>query len=302
MSSSNFALGPIFPSEIILIIGTILETTHQKATLSSVSQCSHHTYRILTPLLYKSVIIPQRDSLAGVMYNFGHLIPDYSMFNIWVQPTNQDFVGPQRGLKLLSMIQDLTLESIPKVTKIVQGPATSYWHELKILTNHHQVLQAHKRLKRFTITGQAIQQLQSPEGVHDVCSDPISNKSIETGQVIMPSDGLPPPPDDDEFSFFPQSGFPLDTLIAYFQPLHLIIQYPLTWYQAPSPPTPRRGPLPLSITRPHEFVLRDALKGLNGKGTSVCVHGIHDQCPPITHLGARIHASFIAFPSVSVRW
>jgi hypothetical protein len=244
-SSSYFTPSSIFPSEIILMIGTILTSTHQKATLSSLSQCSHNTYETLTPILYKSVIVPRRYSLSGLMYNFGHLIPDYSMMNIWVQPTNQDFIGHQRGLRLLNMIQELTLESIPKVTKIIQGPATSHWHELKILTNHHRVLQAHKRLKRFTITGEAIQQLQLTE-------------PIATGQVIMPSDGLPPPPGDEDFSYFPSSGFTLDTLIAYYQPLHLIIQYPLTWYQTPLPPTSRRGPLPLSETRPHEFVLRDA--------------------------------------------
>jgi hypothetical protein len=286
-SFSHFTSSPIFPSEIILMIGTILESTGQKATLSSLSRCSQNTYETLTPLLYKSVTIPQRDSLNGLMYNFGHLIPDYSMMNIWVQPTNQDFIGHQRGLKLLNMIRELAFESIPKVIKIIQTPATSNWHELKILTNHYQVLESQKRLKRMTITGTALQQLQ------------VSSPMGEMGKIEMPSDGLPPPPDSDDFSFFPQSGFPLKTLIAYYQPLHLIIHHPLTCFND----LIRTGhrpwmELPLSVTRPHEHVLINMFKGLKGQGTTVCAHEIHDQYPHIGHIGAHHYISYVAFPTV----
>jgi hypothetical protein len=284
--------GPIFPSEILLLIGTVLEQEDQKETLSSLARTSRTAWKTLTPLLYRSVTVPFRTSLVGLMDNFSprsetDTVPgDYEL-------------GIPNGLYLLDLIKELTLEAIPKVIKTSNLlPPTSEWHELMILTSHHSFLAAHhaKRLKRLTITGSAIRQLQ--------LADPVTELSSQGyDQVIMPSDGLPPSIGSAEFTFLPQSGFSLGTLIAVYQPLHLLVQYPLTWYQHPRPEleAPNR-PVSLDIRRPHESILIDALKGFDGIGATACAHDIHDQIPPNGHIGAQHHISFVAFPSVPICW
>jgi hypothetical protein len=216
--------GPIFPSEILLLIGTVLEQEDQRETLSSLARSSRAAWKTLTPLLYRSVTIPHRNSLAGVMCNFHQ---DRTRNH----PPPSDFeIGRPRGLHLLRLMRELILEAIPRVDKINgwKSPDSSVWHELRILTNHHSILRDQKRLQRFTISGSAIQQLQ--------LADPVAElSSLGYDKVTMPSDGLPPPVNSFEFTFLPQSGFTLATLVAFYQPLHLIIQYPLTWYQCPRP-------------------------------------------------------------------
>lgn len=280
----------IFPSEILLLIGTILEYENQRETLSSLARTSRTAWNTLTPLLFQNVTLPYRNSLAGVISNFG-------LHRSSIHPPITDFeIGKARGLQLLRMIRELTLEAVPRVDKINRWrfPDSSVWHELCILTYHHSVLTSHKRLKKFTITGSAIQQLQ--------LADPVAELSeLGYDRVIMPSDGVPPPSDNFEFTFLPQSGFTLATLISFYQPLHLIIQYPLTWYQHPQsdPAVPHNPSLPKEI-RPHEIILMNAFRGLRGSESTLCVHDLHDQCPPIGHIGAQHHISFTAFPSVPI--
>jgi hypothetical protein len=282
--------GPIFPSEILLLIGTVLEQEDQKETLSSLARTSRTAWKTLTPLLYRSVTIPHRNALAGVMYNF-------AQHRSQIHPLSTDFeIGRPRGLQLLRLVREMTLEAIPRVEKINGWKVSdsSVWHELRIFTNHHSILRDQKRLQRFTISGSAIQQLQ--------LADPVAElSSLGYDQVTMPSDGLPPPVNSFEFTFLPQSGFTLATLIAYYQPLHLIIQYPLTWYQCPRPePVAPYHSAPLKETRPYEVSLMSALEVLQGPETILCVHDMHDQSPPIGHVGAQHHISFISFPSVPI--
>jgi hypothetical protein len=282
--------GPIFPSEILLLIGTVLEQEDQKETLSSLARTSRTAWKTLTPLLYRSVTIPHRNALAGVMYNF-------AQHRSQIHPLSTDFeIGRPRGLQLLRLVREMTLEAIPRVEKINGWKVSdsSVWHELRIFTNHHSILRDQKRLQRFTISGSAIQQLQ--------LADPVAElSSLGYDQVTMPSDGLPPPVNSFEFTFLPQSGFTLATLIAYYQPLHLIIQYPLTWYQCPRPePVAPYHSAPLKETRPYEVSLMNALEVLQGPETILCLHDMHDQCPPVGHLGAQHHISFISCPSVPI--
>jgi len=289
---TSHAPGPIFPSEILLLIGTVLEQEDQKETLSSLARTSRTAWKTLTPLLYRSVTIPFRTSLVGLMYNFSPRSE--------TDPTPGEYeTGIPNGLHLLSLMKELTLEAIPKVIKISDLlPPTSEWHELMILTSHHSFLstQNEKRLKRLTISGSAIRQLQFADPVHELSSQGY-------GQVLMPSDGLPPSIGSAEFTFLPQSGFSLDTLIAVYQPRHLLVQYPLTWYQPPIPEleAPNR-PFSLDIRRPHEAILIDALNRFDGIGATACAHDIHDQISPIGHIGAQNLISFVAFPSVPICW
>jgi len=209
---------------MLLLIGTILEQEDQKETLSSLARTSRAAWKTLTPLLYRSVTIPFRTSLVGLMDNFSPR-SDTDTVPGEYEP------GIPNGLHLLGLIKELTLEAIPKVIKISNLlPPTSEWHELMILTSHHSFLstQNEKRLKRLTISGSAIRQLQFADPVHEMSSQGYD-------QVIMPSDGLPPSIGSAEFTFLPQSGFSFDTLIAVYQPRHLLVQYPLTWYQPPRP-------------------------------------------------------------------
>jgi hypothetical protein len=292
-----------FPSEIIFMFARILAQNGKKATLSSLSLCSQTTYKDLTPILYQDVIIPHRTSLDGLMNNLIHFDDPY--------PHPDDNYGKPQGkertTRLLNIIQELTLESIPLMTKIphqgvgvLQRSQTSTWHILRILFNHHHNLQFRlgNRLRKMTITGTAIEQLKLPEPIPQVRFDPITRTSVEITQVSMPPDDSPPPVDSQEFQFFTQSGFPLSTLMTFFQPLHLIVKYPSTWWQPPKPTGNRGIILPLSQTRPHEFILRSALESLPGLGTTICLHGLHDQSPPVGHVGADHHISFIASPSV----
>jgi len=277
----------IFPSEILLLIGTILEREDQKETLSSLVRASRTSWKLLTPLLYRSVNVPFRLSLIGLMDNFGP--------RSGPNPTPNLYQETRRGLHLLDMIKELTLEAIPEVIKISNLlPPTSEWHELMILTSHHSFLAARhrKRLNRLTITGSAMRQLR--------LAAEMSNQEYD--QVSMPSDGHPPSFLDAEFTFLPQSAFSLATLIAFYRPLHLLIQYPLTLYQHPLPDVfaPNGPPLSLDITRPHESILIDALEKFDGVGATVCTHDVHDQIPPNGHIGARHHISFVAFPSVPI--
>ena len=257
----------IFPPEILLLIGTILEREDQKETLSSLVRASRTNWKVLTPLLYRSVNVPFRLSLVGLMANFGPRSGPNATPNLYQET--------RRGLHLLDMIKELTLEAIPKVTKIsnLLSP-TSEWHELMILTSHYSFLAARhrKRLNRLTITGSAMGQLQLGAEM----------PSQEYDQVSMPSDGLPPSMSDAEFTFLPQSAFSLATLIAFYRPLHLLIQYPLTGYQHPLPDmfAPNglpNGPPSLDIERPHGGILIDALEKFDGIGATVCTHDVHDQ-------------------------
>jgi len=280
----------IFPSEILLLIGTILEQEDQKETLSSLARTSRTAWRTLTPLHYRSVIIPHRNSLAGVMYNF-------AQHGSQIHPLSIDFeIGRPRGLQLLRLVREMTLEAIPRVEKINHWKVSdsSVWHELRILTNHHSVIRDQRRLERLTINRSAIQQLQ--------LADPVAElSSLGYDEITMPSDGLPPPPDSFEFTFLPQSAFTLVTLISFYQPLHLIMQYPLTWYQPPRPePVAPYHSAPPKETRPYEVSLMNALEVLQGPETILCVHDLHDQSPPIGHTGAQHHISLISFPSVPI--
>jgi hypothetical protein len=263
MSTSQIP-NQIFPSEILLLIGTVLEQEGQKETLSSLARTSRTAWKTLTPLLYRSVTIPFRLSLVGLMSNFDpreEASPISAVFDR----------GTQRGLHLLRMIKQLTLEAIPKVIKINHLlPETSEWHELMILTSHHFFFSVRQRSDRLMITGSAIRQLE--------LADPVAEMTSQGhDRILMPSDGLPPTLDSTEFTFLPQSAFSLATLIAFYQPLHLLVQYPLTWYQHPRPElvAPDR-PLSLELRRPIEAILIDALQPFNGIGATACAHDIHD--------------------------
>jgi hypothetical protein len=288
----NSILKPTFPAEIMMMIGTHLEAQEHRETLSSLTQTSRQAWMTLTPLLYSSVTVARRNSLDGVMKNFGYQRPRLSL------PPDQYNIGKPNGLRLLRMIQTLTLEAIPRVVKIsdYKLPDSSDWHVLRVFSGRYEVLKSQIRLKRLTIQGTAIQQLAMANSAAQ-----ISEHGFD--QVIMPSDGIPPAPHEAEFAFLPQSGFPLATLIEFFQPLHLIVQYPLTWFQPPRPESETYDEsLPHEDVRLHEVLLREALAGLNGNGATACAHDVHDQFPPVGLIGARHHISFVSFPSVPNLW
>jgi len=100
----------IFPSEILLLIGTILEREDQKETLSSLVRASRTSWKLLTPLLYRSINVPFRSSLVGLMENFSPRSGPSATPNLYQET--------RRGLHLLDMIKELTLDAIPKVIKI----------------------------------------------------------------------------------------------------------------------------------------------------------------------------------------
>jgi hypothetical protein len=289
--STKHSPAQVFPSKILLMIGTYLEAQNQRESLALLARTSRTAWKTITPLLYKSVIVPYRNSMTGLSSNFGYRQPKNAS-----QPSEFQ-IGKKRGLHILRMIHDLTLESIPRVIKINNMlPETSDWHELMIFTSHHHFLNTQKRLKRMTITGSAVRELQM--------ADPVAATTSQGfDQVTMPSDGLPPSLGTAEFTFFPQSGFSLASLIAFFQPLQLFLQYPLTWYQEPRLELePPHRPLSLETRRPQEVILADALQSLDGEGATVCAHDLHDQLPPVGYIGSRHHLSFVAFPSVPILW
>jgi len=223
------------------------------------------------------------------MGNLGHGSPRIS------PPASESRIGTARGLHLLRMIHNLTLEAIPQVIKITDRVLdSSDWHELKVLASHFSVLISQRRLKRLTITASAILQLQLAHYEAEMRSEGVDQVEMRFG-ITHPISR------DVEFAYSPQSAFPLRTLIDFHQPLHVITQYPLSWCQILQPDylPPSQLP-PLAIDRPYEAILTDALEALMGRDTTVCAHDLHDQCPPIGHIGAQHHVSFIAFPSVPV--
>jgi hypothetical protein len=107
MSTPTPTLTPIFPPEVLLMIANHLESGNQKQTLSSLTQTSQTVWKILTPLLYRSVTIPHQNTLAGIMNDFR---PHRH------GPSHNDLeIGKSRGLHLLRPIHHLTLEAMPQV-------------------------------------------------------------------------------------------------------------------------------------------------------------------------------------------
>lgn len=231
--------------------------------------------------------------MSGVIHNFGPQLSNNTPIH-----TIHEIENP-RGLYLLSMIHDLTLEAIPRVARLDRGsPIATNWHELMIFTNHHSFLSTQRRLARLTTTASAIEQLQSADPIDAMLSQGLN-------PVTMPSDGLclSSPLDSLAFTFPPQPAFSLATLIAFFQPLHLLLQYPLTMYQHPRPELAASGiPTARRKRQPTEDVMVDALRRLNGEGATICAHDAHNKVPPIGFIGSQHHMSFIAFPSVSLGW
>ncbi|RSH94013.1 hypothetical protein EHS25_006666 [Saitozyma podzolica] len=59
------ALGPVFPNEIICIILDHLAQSHRLRTIASLLQCSHGTYDLVSPYLYRELVLT-RSNARGV--------------------------------------------------------------------------------------------------------------------------------------------------------------------------------------------------------------------------------------------
>lgn len=74
------------PNEIILQIGTHLQSTRSSQTLSSLSQTSHSIHALLSPLLYRDLDISQETLLIMLNHPTPHFdnVKSLTLYNIWM--------------------------------------------------------------------------------------------------------------------------------------------------------------------------------------------------------------------------
>ena len=74
------------PNDIILQIGTHLQSTRSSQTLSSLSQTSHSIHALLSPLLYRDLDISQETLLIMLNNPTPHFdnVKTLTLYNIWM--------------------------------------------------------------------------------------------------------------------------------------------------------------------------------------------------------------------------